>query len=155
MGFYYHLLSSIHPSVHTSLDNIEVNNFKTFYESLKVVQKIQFMQKIFKIIFSETINASAKIFGMKHHVVNLYQACVNKIGPVQGSHCFPCMFILVLIIIFFDTIKAGALVFGMKHTVMDHYQACSNYNLLVKIGHASGVMGLPCLHEVKSISHIL
>ena len=44
-----------------------------------------------KIFFSETIMPRALIFGMKHHLVDLYQVCINhapgaKNGPAPGSH---------------------------------------------------------------------
>ena len=45
------------------------------------------------IFLSETTMARALIFGMKHHLVNLYQVCSNYIsraknGPTPGVTCF-------------------------------------------------------------------
>ena len=45
-----------------------------------------------KIFLSETTRPRALIFGMKHHLVNLYQVCLNyfpgaKNGPPRG-HMF-------------------------------------------------------------------
>ena len=44
-----------------------------------------------KIFMSETTGPKALIFGMKHHLVYLYQVCSNYIpwvknGPAPGSH---------------------------------------------------------------------
>ena len=46
-----------------------------------------------EIILSDTIRLRAFIFGMKHHLVNLYQVCSNYIpgaknGPAPGLICF-------------------------------------------------------------------
>ena len=50
-----------------------------------------YMENHKKIFLSETTRSRALIFGMKHHLVNLYKVCSNyipgaKIGPPQGSH---------------------------------------------------------------------
>ena len=52
-----------------------------------------YRQKHEKIFLSETIRPRALIFGIKHHLVDLYQFCSNhatgvKIGPVPGGHMF-------------------------------------------------------------------
>ena len=44
-----------------------------------------------KIFLSETTRPRALVFGMKYHLVDLYQVCSNyspgvKNGPVPGSH---------------------------------------------------------------------
>ena len=46
-----------------------------------------------KIFLSEPIRPIAFIFGMRHHLVDLYPVCSNyapeaKIGPVRGVHMF-------------------------------------------------------------------
>ena len=56
--------------------------------------KIDFRDENFKKIFlSETTWPRALIFGMQHHLVNLYQVCENyapvaKNGPALGGHMF-------------------------------------------------------------------
>ena len=51
-----------------------------------------YREKHGKIFLSETIRPRALIFGMKHHLTDQYQVCLNyapgaKNGPAQGSHC--------------------------------------------------------------------
>ena len=46
-----------------------------------------------KIFLSETISPRALIFGMRYHLVDLYQVCLNyssgaKNGPASGVTCF-------------------------------------------------------------------
>ena len=46
-----------------------------------------------KIFLSETTRPRALLFGMKHHLVDLYQVCSNyspgaKIGLASGVTCF-------------------------------------------------------------------
>ena len=36
------------------------------------------MEKNEKIFLSETTRPKALVFGMKHHLVDLYQVCLNK-----------------------------------------------------------------------------
>ena len=50
-----------------------------------------YREKHEKIFLSETSMPRALIFGMKHHLVDLYQVCSNYIpgaknGPPPGSH---------------------------------------------------------------------
>ena len=50
-----------------------------------------FWDKHGKIFLSETIRHRALIFGIKHHLVDLYQVCSNyapgaKNGPARASH---------------------------------------------------------------------
>ena len=50
-----------------------------------------YREKHGKIILSETIRPRALIFGMYHHLVDLYQVCSHytpraKNGPTPGSH---------------------------------------------------------------------
>ena len=56
-------------------------------------QKIDFQDENLKILLSETTRPSALIFGMKHHLVDLYQVCSNyapgaKNRPAPGVTCF-------------------------------------------------------------------
>ena len=49
------------------------------------------MEKPEKIFLSKTIRPRALIFGMKHHLVDLYQVCSNYVpganhGPLQWLH---------------------------------------------------------------------
>ena len=49
-----------------------------------------YREKMKKIFLSKTIRPRALIFGMKHHLVNLYQVCSNYIpwaknGPPGGN----------------------------------------------------------------------
>ena len=37
-----------------------------------------YMEKNEKIFLSETTRPKALVFGMKHHLVDLYQVCLNK-----------------------------------------------------------------------------
>ena len=86
------------------------------------------------------------IFGMNHHLVDLYQVCSNyppgtKNCPAPVSH----MFDIGLYrgkhgkIFWSETIRARALVVGMKHVLVDLFQVCSNYAPGAKIGLAPGV----------------
>ena len=50
-----------------------------------------YREKLGKIFLSETIRPRVLIFGMLHHLVNLYQVCSRYIpgaknGPASGSH---------------------------------------------------------------------
>ena len=50
-----------------------------------------YREKHEKIFLSKTTWPGALIFGMKHHLMNLYQVCLNyipgaKIGSPRGSH---------------------------------------------------------------------
>ena len=45
-----------------------------------------YREKHEKIFLSETTSPRALIFGMKHHLVNLYQVCSNY-APVSGDTC--------------------------------------------------------------------
>ena len=49
-----------------------------------------YRENIEKIFLSETIRSRALIFGVWHHLVDLYQVCSNnaqaKNGPAPGSH---------------------------------------------------------------------
>ena len=52
-----------------------------------------YREKYEKIFLYETTRPRALIFGMKHHVVDLYQICSNytpgaKNGPTPGVTCF-------------------------------------------------------------------
>ena len=55
--------------------------------------KIYFEMKTTKIFLSETTRPRAVIFGMKHHLVDLYQVCTNyapgaKNGSAPGGYMF-------------------------------------------------------------------
>ena len=52
-----------------------------------------YREKHENIFLSETTRPRALIFGMKHHLVDLYQVCSNltpggKNGPTLGITCF-------------------------------------------------------------------
>ena len=52
-----------------------------------------YREKYEKLFLSETTRPRTLIFGMKHHLVNLYQVCSNfipgaKNGLPWGSQCF-------------------------------------------------------------------
>ena len=79
-----------------------------------------YREKQGKIFLSETIRLRALIFGMKHHLVDLYQVCSNyapwaKKRPSPGGH----MFYIVLYrekhekIFLSETIRPRAMIFGM------------------------------------------
>ena len=86
-----------------------------------------------KIFLSETIRPRALIFGMKHHLVSLYQVCSNYIpgaknGPTQGSHFYIGLYTKKHEKFFSsETTSPRALIFGMKHHLVNLYQVCSNY----------------------------
>ena len=98
--------------------------------------------KSLKIIFSETMRPRAKIFGVQHCVVVLYQVCSNhaprvKIGPAPGVACFTQTYIGKSLKIFFaETIRPRAKIFGLQHCVLVLYQVCSNHAPRIKIGPA-------------------
>ena len=52
-----------------------------------------YRENVEKIFLSETTRPRALIFGMYHHLVDLYQVCSNnshgaKNGPAPGVTCF-------------------------------------------------------------------
>ena len=79
-----------------------------------------------KIFLSETTRPRALIFGMKHHLVDLYQVCSNYTPGAKK-------------IFLSETTSPRALIFGMKHHLVDLYQVCSNYTPGAKNGHAQGI----------------
>ena len=98
-----------------------------------------------KIFLSETTRSRAFIFGMKHHLVSVYQLCSNYIpwaknGPAPRGH----MFYIGLYrekhgkIFLSETIRLRALIFGMKHHLVDLYHVCSNYAPGAKNGTSPG-----------------
>ena len=97
-----------------------------------------------KIFLSETTRPRALIFGMKHHLVNLYQVCSNYIPgakncPAPGVTCFKYLYWEKHEKIFLsETIWPRALIFGMKHHLVDLYQVCSNYAPGAKNGSSHG-----------------
>ena len=87
-----------------------------------------------KIFLSETIRPRALIFGMQHHLVDLYQTCSNftpgaKNGPAPGVTCFTKAYIGKHIekIFLSQTLSPRALLIGMSHHLVVFYQVCSNY----------------------------
>ena len=94
-----------------------------------------YREKHGKVFWSETTRPRALIFGMKHHLVDLYRVCPNytpgaKNGPTRGH-----MFCIGLYrekyekIFLSETTRPRTFipVFGMKHHLVNLYQVCSNY----------------------------
>ena len=47
---------------------------------------VLYREKHEKIFLSETKRPRALIFGMKHHIVNIYQVCSNYIPGTKNGH---------------------------------------------------------------------
>ena len=99
-----------------------------------------------KIFWSEITRPRALSFGMKHHLVVLYQVCSNYTSgatkwPHPGSH----MFYIGLYsknmkkILLSETLWHRVLIFGTKHHLVDLYQVYSNYAPGAKKGSDPGV----------------
>ena len=98
-----------------------------------------YVGKTLKTLFlSETILPRALIFGMYHHLVNLYQVCSRypwgQKCPAPGATCFTKAYIRKNMdqIFFSETIWHRALIFSMQHHLVDLYQVCLNYGLAAK-----------------------
>ena len=96
-----------------------------------------------KIFLSETIRPRALIGGMYHHLVDLYQVCLEyapgtKKGPTPGFTCFTYAYIWKNKIFWWsETIRPRALKFGMKHHLKNLYK--------VRLDHAPWVKNDPAL----------
>ena len=97
-----------------------------------------------KLFLSETTRPRALIFGMKHHLVNLYQVCSNYIPWAKNGPAPGVTFNIDLLrgkhekIFLSETIWLRALIFGMKHHLVDFYHVCSNYAQGAKNGPSPG-----------------
>ena len=94
-----------------------------------------------KIFLSDTTRPRALLFGMKHHLVNLYQVCSNYSPGAKNGH----MHYIDLYrgkhekIFLSETTRPRAMIFGMKHYLVVFYQVCSNNTPRVKNGPTPGV----------------
>ena len=85
------------------------------------------------------------IFGMLHHLVDLYQVVSNctpgaKIGPALGSHDLFRLLKGKHENIFLSATRGPrALIFGTKHHLVDLCQVCLYYTPEAKNGSAPGV----------------
>ena len=92
------------------------------------------------IFLSETKMPRALIFGMKHHLVNLYKGCSNYISGAKNDPIPGVMFYIGQYcekhekIFLSETIRLRALILGMKHHLVDPFQVCSNSALGTKNG---------------------
>ena len=103
-----------------------------------------YREKHEKIVLSETIRHKALIFGMWHHLVDLYQVCINyipgaKIGPTRGHLLKISLYREKHEKISSKTTRPRALIFGMKHHLVNLYQVCSNNTPRAKNDPAPGV----------------
>ena len=72
------------------------------------------------------------MFGMKHHLLDLYLVCTNyapgaKMGLPQGSNVLHTYIEKTGKIFLSETTRPRALIFVVPHHLVDHYQVCSNY----------------------------
>ena len=87
----------------------------------------------------------ALIFGMYHHVVDLYQVCSNyapgvKMAPPRGNMIYIGLYREKDETIFLsETTMSRAMIFGMKHHLVILYQVWSNYISGAKNGPTPGV----------------
>ena len=66
------------------------------------------------ILLSETTMPRAMIFGMKHHLVNLYQVCSTYISGAKNGHMFYIgLFREKHETILSEAIRLRAMIFGM------------------------------------------
>ena len=84
------------------------------------------------------------IFGMKHHLVDLWQVSSNNTLGAKNGLARGHMFYIGLYRekhekIFSETTRHRALIFGMWHHLVDLYQVCSNHTPGDKDGPAPGV----------------
>jgi hypothetical protein len=101
--------------------------------------------KTLKKIFYGTQRARARIFSMKHVLMDVYQVCSNKspgfkIGPAPGVIDFPYMCIAKTHKIFFGKKQiARVKILSMKYILVSVYKDCSNKSPGVKTAPAPGV----------------
>ena len=98
--------------------------------------------KTLKIFMSEITRPRALIFGMKYHLVDLYQvysnyAPVAKKLPRPGVACLHRENMNKIFLS--ETTRPQALIFDMKHHLVDRYQIRSNYAPGTKHGSAPEV----------------
>ena len=107
-----------------------------------------YRENIKKIFLSETLRHRALIFGMQHHLVDLYKVSSNYVrGAKNGPSPPQVSYVLLRLIwgkhekIFLsETLRPRALIFGMQHHLVDLYQVYSNYDPGAKNGSAPGVI---------------
>ena len=85
-------LRGLWENVMTSSADLYGRSIRGLWENVMTLQGL-YSEKCEKIFLSETTRPRVLIFGMKHHLVDLYQVCLNYIpraknGPVPGVICF-------------------------------------------------------------------
>ena len=89
-----------------------------------------YIVKTLRIFLSKSIRPRTTIFGMQHHLVDLYKDCSKfaprvKIDPAPGVTSFTQDYIVNFLKVFLsETERPRTVVFGMQHHLVNLYQDC-------------------------------